>query len=240
MRGLLIFLCVLLIYGMIPTIWIRRNAWRIYKKGMRKGAVALTFDDGPDPYYTPQLLDLLKKHDIKATFFVVGTRAAKYPDLIRRMDREGHEIGLHNYRHISNWILFPPFLQRGLRKSALIIERITGKRPVYYRPPWGHFNLFTWTLQAKYPTIMWTHILGDWKESIGVDELLRRLKNGLQDGAIIVLHDSGDTLGADKKAPAHMLKALELLFAEEEAKKMEWLTISEAINAHTNKQTLRM
>lgn len=236
----LLFLCGIFVYGIIPTIFIRLMGLRIYKKGTQKGAVALTFDDGPDPYYTPQLLDLLKKHRVKATFFVVGAKAKKYPQIVKRMYEEGHEIGLHNYRHISNWILFPPFLQWGLRKSDDVIETITGQHPIYYRPPWGHFNICTWLLQKKYKTIMWTDILGDWKENISVMELFHRLKSSLKDGAVIVLHDSGETLGADKKAPENMIKALEMLFKEEEAKKMKWVTISDALNAQTKKQISSM
>jgi len=234
---LALFLCVVIVYGIIPTVVIRKTGVGIYQKGNVAKAVALTFDDGPDPYYTPQLLDLLKKHEIKATFFLVGAKAEKYPQLVRRINEEGHDIGLHNYRHTSNWFLFPPFLQRGLQKSADVIEQITGKRPIYYRPPWGHFNLCTWTVQKKYVTVMWTAILGDWRERLGVATLVRRLKKSLKDGAIIVLHDSGETLGADKKAPEHMIQALQQLFEDEAAKNVQWMTISEMMAAQTKKQT---
>ncbi|WP_027410271.1 polysaccharide deacetylase family protein [Anoxybacteroides tepidamans] len=240
MTAAFILLCLIIIYGVIPTILIRQMGLGIYKKGLKEGAIALTFDDGPDPYYTPQLLDLLKKHGVKATFFVVGKKAKQHPEIIRRMHEEGHEIGLHNYRHVSNWFVLPLFLQQGLHKSARIIEEITGQRPIYYRPPWGHFNIFTWLVQAKYKTIMWTHILGDWKERVGVHGLFQRLKNSLTDRAIIVLHDSGETFGADEKAPGNMISALELLLEEEKAQKMEWVTISDMMNVQTNKQISSM
>lgn len=233
---LALFLCMVIVYGIIPTVVIRQTGAGIYKRGKHTKAVALTFDDGPNPYYTPQLLDLLKKHGIKATFFLVGTKAKQYPQLVKRMHEDGHDIGLHNYRHISNWFIFPPFLQRGLRKSADVIEQITGERPIYYRPPWGHFNLCMWTVQKKYVTVMWTAILGDWKENLGVATLVQRLKKSLKDGAIIVLHDSGETLGADKKAPEHMIQALQQFFEDEAAKNAQWVTISEMIDAQTNGQ----
>jgi len=236
MKWLDLFLCFVAVYGVIPTVVIRKARLRIYKEGKVEKAVALTFDDGPDPYYTPQLLDLLKNHRVKATFFVVGAKAKKYPQIVKRMYEEGHEIGLHNYHHISNWFLFPLFLQRGLQKSADAIEQITGQRPIYYRPPWGHFNLCTWMVQKKYLTVMWTDILGDWKESIGAETLVQRLKNSLQDGAVIVLHDSGETLGADEKAPENMLEALQRLFQEEAARKVQWVTISEMLDVQTNEQ----
>jgi peptidoglycan/xylan/chitin deacetylase (PgdA/CDA1 family) len=230
----------ILLYGIVPTIVIRKKRFRIYCEGASTNNIALTFDDGPDPYYTPRLLDLLKKHQVKATFFVVGHKAKQYPDIVRRMHEEGHEIGMHNYRHISNWLIFPPFLEKGLRKSADIIEQIIGKRPIYYRPPWGHFNLFTPLVQKKYITVLWTYILGDWNAKLGKMELFRRLQRSMKGGAIIVLHDSGDTLGAHKRAPEQMLGALELLLSEEKAKKMHWVTITDFMNAQTNKQISSM
>jgi len=226
----------IVLYGIVPTIVIRKTKFRIYREGSSENMIALTFDDGPDPYYTPRLLDLLKKHQVKATFFVVGSKAKQYPDIVRRMHEEGHEIGLHHYRHISNWLVLPPFLEKGLRKSADIIEQIIGKRPIYYRPPWGHFNLFTPLVQKKYITVLWTYILGDWNAKLGTMELFRRLRNSMKGGAIIVLHDSGDTLGAHKRAPEQMLAALELLLKEETAKKMRWVTITDFMNVQTNKQ----
>jgi peptidoglycan-N-acetylglucosamine deacetylase len=233
---LLVLSVFFVLYAVIPTVVIRIFSLCIYKKGNFQSTIALTFDDGPDPVYTPRLLDLLKKYRVKATFFVVGTKAKKYPDIIKRMYQEGHEIGLHNYRHISNWFVFPFFLSRGLRKSADIIEQIIQERPIYYRPPWGHFNLFTLPLQKQYKTIMWTHILGDWKASLGVLELFRRLKTCNNDGSIIVLHDSGETLGADANAPENMLAALELFFKEGYAQKVRWVTVSELLNAQNKKQ----
>jgi hypothetical protein len=83
---------------------------------------------------------------------------------------------------------------------------------------------------------MWTDILGDWKANVGVIELFQRLKNSLKDGAIIVLHDSGETFGADASAPENMIAALELLLKEEGARKMKWVTISDMLNAQAKKQ----
>ncbi|KFZ43004.1 polysaccharide deacetylase family protein [Anoxybacillus flavithermus] len=210
------------IYSILPTSLIRIFSFRVQKKV--KNGVALTFDDGPDPVYTPQLLDLLKKYNVKATFFVVGWKAKKYPHLIKRMYEEGHTIGLHHYYHTSNWFLPPFFTQWELERSTRIIEQITGVSPVYYRPPWGHISIWTLFTQKKYKIVMWTYILGDWKATLGVDRLYKRLMSSIEDGAIIVLHDSGSTFGADEHAPANMLQALDRLLQYTDVK---WVKLSE-------------
>ncbi|WKA47654.1 polysaccharide deacetylase family protein [Geobacillus zalihae] len=238
-----LFVCFIVgiaIYGIVPTIIIRKKRVRLFREGTASDCLALTFDDGPDPYYTPKLLDLLKKYGVKATFFVVGRKVERYPDIVRRMAEEGHEIGIHNYRHISNWLLPPLWLDWGVRRAAKAIERATGQRPVYYRPPWGHFNAWTPIVQKRYTTVLWSHILGDWNEKIGTMELFHRLRSSIRGGAVIVLHDNGDALGADKRAPEQMLSALELLFKDEAAKKMRWVTITELRNVQTNTQISAM
>ncbi|AST05725.1 polysaccharide deacetylase family protein [Anoxybacillus flavithermus] len=210
------------IYSILPTLFIRMFSFRVQKKV--KSGVALTFDDGPDPVYTPQLLDLLKKYNVKATFFVVGWKAEKYPHLIKRMQEEGHTIGLHHYYHTSNWLLLPLVTEWELERSARVIEYITGARPVYYRPPWGHINIWTLFMQKKYKIVMWTYILGDWNASLGVDRLYERLMSSIEDGAIIVLHDSGSTIGADEHAPANTIATLERLFQHTNVK---WVKLNE-------------
>ncbi|WMT41962.1 polysaccharide deacetylase family protein [Paenibacillus sp. D2_2] len=136
---LLIFLIAL--YMGLPFLLTRIFGWGVFRKASRKRAerhIAFTFDDGPDPRYTPKLLDLLRDRGVKATFFVLGSKAEKYPELVKRMHEEGHQIGIHNYTHMLNWIMSPRnILRKHVERSADIIQRITGERPTYYRPPWG-------------------------------------------------------------------------------------------------------
>ena len=129
-------------YGMIPWIFTSVLGFGVFRKNPSSNKVAFTFDDGPESRFTPKLLDLLKKYNIRATFFVLGSKAEKNPGLIRRMNQEGHLIGLHNYMHLANWFMTPWTIRRELVRSASIIEQITGVRPIYYRPPWGLLNLF--------------------------------------------------------------------------------------------------
>ncbi|EKN64779.1 polysaccharide deacetylase [Neobacillus bataviensis LMG 21833] len=170
--------------------------------------IAFTFDDGPDPSYTPLLLDLLKEYRIKATFFVLGSKAEKYPELILRMHQEGHLIGLHNFVHTSNWLMFPWTIRRELAYSASIVGKITGVRPVYYRPPWGLLNLIDFFSLKPYKIILWSVMVGDWKRKAGSETIRERLLKKIKKGDIILLHDSGDTPGADEDAPMNTINAL--------------------------------
>lgn len=217
---------VIALYTVIPTLLVKMFSIGTYKKGERSNAVALTFDDGPNPRFTPQLLDLLKEHQIKATFFVVGVKARKYPEIIKRINEEGHEIGVHNYKHISNWLLNPFAYQRNLTKSIDLINGLTNKRTLYYRPPWGHFNFFTLFFRKNLKVIMWSHISQDWKLHTSEMVLYDKLKQVDKNGDIILLHDCGETFGAEREAPAVMLSSLELFIIEMKAKDVQFLTVT--------------
>ncbi|UZJ78264.1 polysaccharide deacetylase family protein [Fictibacillus sp. KU28468] len=201
---LLLFLC----YGMLPTVLIRTFSLRIMKSGDKDFRIALTFDDGPHPVYTEKLLDLLRSYHASAAFFVVGERAQRYPHLVERMSKEGHAVGIHHQTHSNSWFLLPHRLREEISGCAQSIKKITGNAPMYYRPPWGRFNLFSLSASRAYKTIMWSSINEDWKASQGKEKLAERLKKDLGGGRIFLLHDSGDNPGADDEAPAVMLEAL--------------------------------
>ncbi|MEK3848274.1 polysaccharide deacetylase family protein [Paenibacillus peoriae] len=204
----IILISALLVYTIIPTLIIRLFGIGVYKRGTGEQPIALTFDDGPDPEFTPLLLDLLKKYNIKSTFFVLGRKAEKYPDLIQRMHNEGHLVGIHNYVHWSNALMSPKRVREQVNKTANVINRIIGEKAFYYRPPWGVINLFDFFLMKQFRMILWSVIVGDWKSSGGKQKIKQRLLSKLRGGAVIVLHDSGQTFGADRDAPAYMLEAL--------------------------------
>lgn len=204
----IILISALLVYTIIPTLIIRLFGIGVYKRGTGEQPIALTFDDGPDPEFTPLLLDLLKKYNIKGTFFVLGRKAEKYPDLIQRMHNEGHLVGIHNYVHWSNALMSPKRVREQVNKTANVINRIIGEKAFYYRPPWGVINLFDFFLMKQFRMILWSVIVGDWKSSGGKQKIKQRSLSKLRGGAVIVLHDSGQTFGADRDAPAYMLEAL--------------------------------
>lgn len=204
-------------YDLIPTLWQRTTSSGLKKKMPEHPGVLLTFDDGPHPVYTPQLLDLLKEHSIKAIFFVVGELAEQHPDLVRRMAQEGHQIGIHHYRHQSAWLMTPLGLRSHIRKTADVINKLTGTPPAYYRPPWGHLNLFSSWASSGYETLLWSDIFGDWKKVNTEGRLAFKLAASQKDGAVYLLHDNGDTPGAEQEAPLVMLEELQ-----------EWLQSSTA------------
>ncbi|ATP42118.1 polysaccharide deacetylase family protein [Solibacillus sp. R5-41] len=194
-------------YTVLPTIFIRTFSKRIVKTTSQNGLL-LTFDDGPNPQYTPLLLDLLKTYKINAVFFVVAKKALQHPELIRRMQAEGHVIGIHHYTHQSSFFMTPAMQIKQLFKSKQILESITNEHVSLYRPPWGHFNAATLKNANNFQIMMWTSIFGDWKVQTCKTSLLQQLHQARCDGAIYVLHDCGQTFGADQDAPAHMLQTL--------------------------------
>jgi peptidoglycan/xylan/chitin deacetylase (PgdA/CDA1 family) len=104
----------------------------------KKKSVVLTFDDGPDPEFTPRILDILKEKNVKATFFVIGKKAAQYPDIVKRMDEEGHVIANHSYSHHNLIALFSGNrLGKDLAKCNDIVQQTIGKTPLFFRPPFG-------------------------------------------------------------------------------------------------------
>jgi len=232
---------IVILYAALPWVLTRLMSVGVFRKGAAKGTVALTFDDGPHPVYTPMLLDLLRRHRVKATFFVLGSKAEQYPGLIARIHNEGHQIGVHNYTHVSNWLL-PPWTiwHKQVESTSRIIENITGVRPVYYRPPWGILNLFDFLLLRKYRIVLWSVMPGDWNSRIGAARLSRRILCKVGDGDVILLHDSGDTFGADYDAPAHMLQALEKVLAELKERGLQCIRIDEMDNTVKEMKPFRM
>ncbi|MEK4027089.1 polysaccharide deacetylase family protein [Pseudobacillus sp. FSL P4-0506] len=224
-------LLFLFIYTVGATVFIRVFEIGIHKRGTGENMVALTFDDGPDPRYTPLLLDLLEKHHAKATFFIVGAKARAYPDIVREIKKRGHTIGIHNDTHLSNWLFSPLMFKKQLAKAQVTIMEITGEPTMYYRPPWGHFNLLTLHTVRPLQTIMWTAIPGDWKESVQPAALADKLRKERKQGAIITLHDSGTTFGADEHAPANTLKALEIFLADKDSANYRFVNIHTMLQA---------
>ncbi len=225
----LVIIFFIILYTVIPYILSRGLGLKVFKRGNELSKIAFTFDDGPDPIYTPILLDLLKKNEVKATFFVVGSKAEQHPELIQRMHQEGHLIGIHNYVHQSNWFMSPWKVRKGVEDTANIIENITGVRPVYYRPPWGMLNLFDFVKSGKYMFILWSIMAEDWRTSGGSEKIKHRLSS-IKGGDIILLHDCGDSPGAEMDAPRNTINALKDVLKTVKTKGFTCVRVDELLN----------
>ncbi|MFB6468134.1 polysaccharide deacetylase family protein [Cytobacillus sp. Hz8] len=228
-KMIILILSLLILYTIVPYILSFGFGFQIFRRNKSSNKIAFTFDDGPDEIYTPILLDLLKKYHIKATFFVLGSKAEKHPDLIKRMHQEGHLIGVHNYIHRSNWVMAPWSVRRQLEHCETIIKEITGVKPIYYRPPWGLMNIFDYFLRGKFKIILWSLMVGDWRSTGGSQKVKNRLLSKIKKGDIILLHDSGDTLGADSNAPINTIKALKEVLNELVSKGYSCVRIDELL-----------
>lgn len=159
------------------------------------GAVAITFDDGPGKY-TGQLLDALKEYGIKVTFFVQGQFVESRPDLIQRMQAEGHQIGNHTYSHKFLSQVSSDVRRNQLMSTSDAIERITGSRPTIMRPPGGYGSeaVYVEAGEQGMATIFWDIDPADWKKSNkNVNYVYNYLLNHTKKGKIILLHDIHET-----------------------------------------------
>ncbi len=170
-----------------------RNQWLVANRSRVDCArcVALTFDDGPDPLYTPKLLDLLRDKGVKATFFVIGNRADQYPEIVRRAWAEGHLVGNHTWSHNPLFcFLMPRRLRAEIERGTESIRRSCGSRPRFFRSPVGlrHILLAPYLEKAGLEYISWSiRTLDTFTEDPTV--LARRILNKAASGDIILLHD---------------------------------------------------
>ena len=163
----------------------------LYRGNSRTALSALTFDDAPHPMYEPLLLDLLRRSDIHATFFVIGRNARAYPYFVRDMVAQGHEVGNHTYHHVR----LPPLpiatATQEMVLASQVIQGVTGKPVRYFRPPGGDYTPAT--LRAAeglgLTTVFWTDDPGDFQNP-GVEVLIERYTRTLRRGGIVLLHDN--------------------------------------------------
>ncbi len=161
--------------------------------------VALTFDDGPDPEWTPKILDVLKAAKIKAAFFLVGVNAERYPNLVRRIVDEGHEIGNHTYYHPNLALCWPEHIRLELNATQLLIQTLTGRATTLFRPPYAadtqparlaELTPLQIAQDQNYLVVLENIDPQDWARP-GADVILQRVKQQRHDGNIILLHDAG-------------------------------------------------
>ena len=158
--------------------------------GLEKPMIALTFDDGPSRY-SEELLDGLKERKVQATFFLLGVNMEGNEEIVKRMEEEGHLLGNHTYHHVQLSRLSDQQAQEELEMTNELIEDITGQQPIFARPPFG-----SWNKKKEFPAdlipVLWNVDPLDWK-TYQTDTVVSRIMNNVEDGDIILLHDSYPT-----------------------------------------------
>lgn len=190
--------------------------------------IALTFDDGPDPDYTPAILDILKEHDVKATFFLLGEHVRLYPQIAQRIVEEGHEIGNHSYSHRNLYRLNPLLIEKEMDKAHSIIEEVTGERVYLFRPPRGLYdtNVEKLAKERGYTLVLWSLSSWDWAE-ISARSIEQRVLNHTRGGDVLLFHDSGSIIARHGGNRYNTIKALPGIITGLKEEGYHFRTISE-------------
>jgi peptidoglycan-N-acetylglucosamine deacetylase len=183
----------------------------VYSIQTHKKVVALTFDDGPHPIYTYQLLDILNKYHVKATFFMVGASMKKYPLIVKQVVAKGHSIGNHTYTHPFNMAACSKAqINKELTNCQATIKKLVGQRSFIFRPPRGLFNKKVVEIARKngYLMVLWS-ICGDSRRAKSPELMARMVTKSIHNGDIILLHDGTfDSRWKDVEATQLIIEAL--------------------------------
>lgn len=193
-----------------------------------RAAIALTFDDGPTPGGTDAVLDILRKADVRAIFFVIGQNVEKYPDLLRRIHAEGHAIGNHTWHHHHHaWLGSKNYWEKEMRRTDELIERITGVRTRFFRPPIGIKTPLTFAAAKKlgYLTVTWSRRARDGVPTTP-QNILRRVTD-ITAGDIAILHDG--TSPNFPRNPAATIEALPTFLSAIKTKSLHAVSLDELL-----------
>lgn len=204
--------------------------------GERK--IALTFDDGPNEPYTSQILDILKACNIKATFFLIGKNVESYPEIVKRITKEGHSIGNHTYSHPDLALKLKFQIEEQIKRTKEAIFKAAGIKPHLFRPPYGLDDPWVFTEAEKmgYVIIKWSVSGGNGGKDIPFNKILERVLRSVENGSIILLHD-GDRLikGADR---SQIVKALPLIIESLRKNGYQFVTIPELLDLEERGQSI--
>ncbi len=206
--GWRLLLIVIVLAGAAPPLLAAPPA-TVWCGDTSRHAVAITFDDGPSPLYTPEILALLKQYQARATFFVIGSKVEKSPWLIQAMLRGGHEVGNHSFSHPRLTTTDQPSREWELEATSLDLDLAGCPRNRLIRPPYSAFDdrLISYVAHTDRQLVLWSLDSGDWKgrqPGTIVKNVLTRVKNG----SIIIFHDSDEKSQADRRATVEALRAI--------------------------------
>lgn len=224
-KNILSFMVILILLTSFYTVYSEEQNNDVFiRNGSRdEKLIALTFDDGPHPKETNEILDVLNKYKVKATFFVVGKHCNWYSKPLIRAAKEGHEIGNHTFNHpdISN--LSSNDIKEEIRLCEDAISKLTGKKPTLFRPPFGSYNqseLGEIAKECGYKIVLWNTVdARDWKNPPPL-QTSDIITNKAQNGDIILLHDYGTE---------NTVKALDVIIPTMMDKGYKFVTVSELI-----------
>lgn len=190
--------------------------------------VALTFDDGPYPPYTDQVLDILQEYRVPATFFLIGRNAEKHPELVKRILAEGHQLGNHTYNHVDLLKAERPEIVREIEKTEKTIADITGQRPQVVRPPHGFRDPVVLEVMSErhLKVVEWSVMSRDWTNP-GVDVIVERTVSKVKNGSVILLHDGDGIAGTASRAQT--VEAVRHIIRELSARGYTFVTVNEIL-----------
>lgn len=213
--------CLLLVLSVPIVSHAQVQVYRSVKTDSKR--IALTFDDGPHPYLTGRILEILERYDVQATFFMVGVNVINYPDAAREVIRAGHEVGNHTFSHGHMARLNKSEVERELGLCEDALEELCEYRPHLFRPPEGAVNAYIehCTEDNDYSLILWSLDTRDWEHK-NADEIVERVLSQIQAGDIILMHDY---IGRHSQTP----EALEILLPKLLEAGYEPVTVSQLL-----------
>lgn len=189
-----------------------------------QNAVAITFDDGPNPIYTPQVIEIFSNAKGKATFFMIGEQMRNHPEIVKQVAVQGHEIGNHTYTHPKLSQLSSAECWEEIQETEKLIEELAGRKPVVFRPPYLDYNQETVSIlqQKEYPMIGAVNLEAqDWEQP-GVGHILTKSRDAVKNGSILIFHDGyGDR--------SQTIEAVRMLVSELTLQGYQLVTVSELL-----------
>jgi peptidoglycan/xylan/chitin deacetylase (PgdA/CDA1 family) len=209
----------------VPSVGRRLGRWVLTAVSTEEPAVALTFDDGPDPRFAERFLEALGQ--ARCTFFWLGSSVRRWPDLARAARAAGHEIACHGDTHHSMGRAGPVGTARSLRAARDAIGSATGRAPAFYRPPYGWFTAPAWTVCERLGLrrTLWTASAGDWRSDRSSAQIAQATLAAVRPGAILLLHDGRGQNGA----PLRTLAAVPAILQGLSTRGLRPVTLSELV-----------
>jgi peptidoglycan/xylan/chitin deacetylase (PgdA/CDA1 family) len=227
-------LLVLFIYIGLPYIIKYLMIWNFFSNFKKTNAICLTFDDGPHPLLTPRILNILKQEGVKATFFLMGKNAEKYPELVSKIREGGHDIGEHSYNHCHPWKSFPTTCITDIKEGSKVVKPwYRGKKYSLYRPPFGKLNIISliYLLFIKKSRIIYWNIdTRDYEKKSG-RAVANVIVNRILPGSVILMHDGREEnkeITAEQVEPT--VEGLRLALEELKDYKHHFKTIREVLD----------